>query len=97
MPTLTEFPAYARLEGELLGASASALAWSDGRELLDLYGGHCVNSLGAGDIELGITLQRQWQRLSFATNLVDQPGAPSFLQSMASADAERILASLRFE
>jgi acetylornithine/succinyldiaminopimelate/putrescine aminotransferase len=84
MPSLTEFPAYARLQGELLGASASALAWSDGRELLDLYGGHCVNSLGAGDLELGATLQRQWQRLSFATNLVDQPGRQAFYEAWQS-------------
>lgn len=83
MPTLSDFPAYSRLDGQLLGAQASVLAWSDGRELLDLYGGHCVNALGAGDLQLGATLARQWEQLSFATNLVDHPGRQAFLDAWA--------------
>ena len=81
MPTLQEYPAYARLQGSLLGASESLLSWSDGRELLDLYGGHCVNALGAGDLGLGRALERQWQQLSFATNLVDHPGRAPFYEA----------------
>ena len=83
MPTLSDFPAYARLDGQLLGAQDSVLAWSDGRELLDLYGGHCVNALGAGDLQLGATLARQWEQLSFATNLVDHPGRQAFFDAWA--------------
>lgn len=81
MATLNEFPAYARLGGELLSASASALAWSDGREVLDLYGGHCVNALGAGDRELGQVLHRQWQQLSFTTNIVEHGARGPFLEA----------------
>ena len=81
MSTLHDYPAYGRLDGQLLGASASVLSWSDGRELLDLYGGHCVNALGAGDPQLGAALARQWEQLSFATNLVDHPGRQAFFDA----------------
>jgi len=77
--SLTEFPAYHRLPGSLLRADAHTLEWSDGRQVLDLYGGHCVNTLGAAHPGLGQALNRQWQQLSFATNLVDHSTREAFL------------------
>ena len=59
MSNLTEFPAYQRLHGSLAGAHESRLTWSTGRDMLDLYGGHCVNSLGAGNGELAQALAKQ--------------------------------------
>ncbi|MCA9001249.1 MAG: aspartate aminotransferase family protein [Planctomycetes bacterium] len=81
MSNLTEFPAYQRLHGSLAGAHESRLNWSTGRDMLDLYGGHCVNSLGAGNGELAQALAKQWETLSFTTNLIDHPGHAAFLEA----------------
>jgi acetylornithine/N-succinyldiaminopimelate aminotransferase len=78
MGRLAEFPAYARLPLDPAGAAGSTLSLRDGRELLDLYGGHCVNSLGAGDAGLGAALREQWDELSFATNLLPLEQRESF-------------------
>jgi len=73
--TLRELDAYARLPLAVSGAEGCELILEDGRRVLDLYGGHCVNTLGAGDEALGRVLGWQWKRLSFVTNLID--GVPS--------------------
>lgn len=70
MTRCTELPAYRRLELDLVRAHGSWLECRDGRRVLDLYGGHCVNSLGAGDPELGRVLTDQWNAVSFVTNLL---------------------------
>jgi len=80
---LTEFPAYKRLPLEVIGAEGCELILRDGRRILDLYGGHCVNTLGAGDARLGAVLQKQWQELSFATNLLDHAPRARFLAAFA--------------
>ena len=46
---LREVDAYARLPIQVVGAEGNELILKDGRRMLDLYGGHCVNTLGAGD------------------------------------------------
>ena len=81
---LQELPAYQRLPGTLVHARGARLAWDDGREQLDFYGGHCVNTLGAGDEELFAALSTQWSSLSFATNLVQHPGRDAFLAGRIS-------------
>jgi acetylornithine/succinyldiaminopimelate/putrescine aminotransferase len=70
MSRLRELPSYQRLPLDPVAACGDFLVLEDGEELLDLYGGHCVNSLGAGDSELGRELSEQWQELSFATNIL---------------------------
>ncbi len=80
---LAEFPAYKRLPVELAGAEGCELILRDGRRLLDLYGGHCVNTLGAGDARLGAILAQQWSELSFATNLLDHAPRTHFLHAFA--------------
>ena len=57
---------------DFVSAEGCELVLADGKRVLDLYGGHCVNTLGAGDTALGDELSAQWQSLSFATNLIDQ-------------------------
>jgi acetylornithine/succinyldiaminopimelate/putrescine aminotransferase len=81
MSTLNEFPAYQRLPGTILVAQDSLLYQEDGSSILDLYGGHCVNSLGTGSAELSEALSAQWQSLSFATNLLQHPGRQAFLDA----------------
>jgi acetylornithine/succinyldiaminopimelate/putrescine aminotransferase len=76
---LTEWPAYARLALPISAASGSRLELEGGRDVLDLYGGHCVNTLGAGDAGILAGLVDQWQRLSFATNLFDHAPRAEFL------------------
>ncbi|MBM3990422.1 MAG: aspartate aminotransferase family protein [Planctomycetes bacterium] len=76
---LREIDAYARLPLHVVGAEGNELILEGGRRLLDLYGGHCVNTLGAGDAGLGRVIQEQWQRLSFATNLLDHEPRHGFL------------------
>ncbi len=80
---LKEFRAYKRLPLAVVAADGCELLLADGRRVLDLYGGHCVNTLGAGDPELGDVLQRQWKRLSFATNLLDHAPRIDFMHAFA--------------
>ena len=49
MPVLEELPSYSRLSEAVVAAEGCELHLADGRRLLDLYGGHCVNTLGAGE------------------------------------------------
>ena len=83
MGELREYPAYSRLALAPVAAAGATLADADGSELLDLYGGHCVNSLGAGDPALGAALDEQWQRLSFATNLLPLEERAAMLAALA--------------
>ncbi len=81
MDALTEFPAYKRLPGVLVSATNCRLTWEDDKEMLDLYGGHCVNSLGAGSNDVAEALAVQWTRLSFTTNLIQHDGRSKFLEA----------------
>lgn len=76
---LTEWPAYTRLNLDVVAAEGHELVLRDGRRVLDLYGGHCVNTLGAGDRTLGDVIGREWRRVSFATNLLDHAARAEFL------------------
>jgi acetylornithine/succinyldiaminopimelate/putrescine aminotransferase len=78
---LTEWPAYKRIAIDVVSAQGSELTLRDGRRVLDLYGGHCVNTMGAGDAALGDALQQQWRRWSFATNLLDHAPRRDFLEA----------------
>jgi acetylornithine/succinyldiaminopimelate/putrescine aminotransferase len=77
--SLREIDAYARLPLPVVSAQGVELVLEDGRRVLDLYGGHCVNTLGAGDSGLARALSRQWYELSFATNLIDHAPRREFL------------------
>ena len=77
--TLREIEVYPRLPVPVASASGCELVLADGRRVLDLYGGHCVNTLGAGDAGLERVLARQWRTLSFATNLLDHAPRHEFL------------------
>lgn len=84
MNQLLELPAYRRLSLEPVAAEGSWLVLADGRRVLDLYGGHCVCTLGAGDPGLRDVLGAQWRRLSFATNLVPLEGRAGFLDAFGA-------------
>ena len=53
----SEVNAYSRLPIDVVGAQGDELILKDGRRMLDLYGGHCVLSLGAGSPVLLDALQ----------------------------------------
>lgn len=59
---------YPRLPIHLQRAEGRRLYASDGRELLDLYGGHAVTPLGHGHPELTRTLCEGHQELDFFSN-----------------------------
>ena len=80
---LAEIDVYPRLPVPVRSAKGCELVLGDGRSVLDLYGGHCVNTLGAGDAGLERVIQRQWKRLSFATNLLDHAPRREFLTALA--------------
>lgn len=82
MNTLQEIPAYKRLPLDIVSAQGHDLILRDGRRVLDLYGGHCVNVLGAGDSGLRAVLDQQWDQLSFCTNLLDHGPREMFLESI---------------
>jgi len=79
MTTLRELAAYARLPLDLRSAEGSEIVLAGGRRVLDLYGGHCVNTLGAGDAELLAAIAAQWRALSFTTNLLEHEPRAAFL------------------
>jgi len=79
---LTEIRAYTRLRLPVVEAHGCEITLADGRTALDLYGGHCVNTLGAGDSGLADRLARQWQKLSFTTNLLDHASRREFLEAL---------------
>ena len=81
--SLKELPAYARIELDVVGAEGCELLLADGTRVLDLYGGHCVNTLGAGDKGLGAALSRQWNALSFTTNLLDTESRDEYNAALA--------------
>jgi acetylornithine/succinyldiaminopimelate/putrescine aminotransferase len=76
---LEELDVYPRLPLDVAAAEGCELVLADGRRVLDLYGGHCVNTLGANDPGLARVLARQWRTLSFATNLLDHAARHEFL------------------
>ena len=82
--TLRELDVYARLPQRVVSADGVFLALEDGRRVLDLYGGHCVNTLGAGDAGLERALAAQWRELSFATNLVHTGARERFLAAFGA-------------
>lgn len=67
------FPVYPRLPFEIVRAAGNDLFLSDGRVLLDLYGGHAVCPLGHGHPELTAALTEAHQRLDFYSNSVLLP------------------------
>jgi acetylornithine/succinyldiaminopimelate/putrescine aminotransferase len=83
--SLREWAAYTRLPVRVTGAEGCELVLAagpgekSGRRVLDLYGGHCVNTLGAGDPALGQRLAEQWRSVSFVTNLLDHAPRHEFL------------------
>ena len=79
--SLREYDAYKRLPLPVARAEGCELILTDGRKVLDLYGGHCVNTLGAGDRGLGDVIAAQWKQLSFATNLLDHAPRHTFLEA----------------
>lgn len=81
--TLRELDVYPRLPQGVASATGCELRLDGGREVLDLYGGHCVNTLGAGDAGLEAVLVAQWRALSFATNLVEHGPRAGFLAAAA--------------
>ena len=81
--SITELPAYARLDLDVVGAEGCELLLADGSRVLDLYGGHCVNGLGAGDTALGEKLSAQWRALSFTTNLLDSNTRDAFHEALS--------------
>lgn len=82
MATLRELAAYRRL-GSFVPTSAqgSFIHLSTGERVLDLYGGHCVNTLGAGDAGLGAAIDAAWKTCSFQTNLLDLDARAKFLEA----------------
>lgn len=61
-------PVYPRLPIELVGACGTKLRLADGRELVDLYGGHAVCALGHGHPEITEVLRRGHAELDFFSN-----------------------------
>ncbi len=79
-----EYPAYPRLPQPAVSASGCELVLADGSRVLDLYGGHCVNTLGAGDPGVGRAVGAQWERLSFVTNLLECPARDAFFEAFGA-------------
>ncbi len=84
MNGLSELDVYARLPVRVRSAFGAELVLADGARVLDLYGGHCVNTLGAGDAGIFSELDRQWAELSFATNLFDHDARDRFLEAFGA-------------
>ena len=84
MAVCRELDSYARLPQGAARAEGCELILEDGRRVLDLYGGHCVNTLGGGDPGLARVLDEQWRGLSFVTNVMDHPARADFHAAMGA-------------
>jgi acetylornithine/succinyldiaminopimelate/putrescine aminotransferase len=67
-------PVYAQLPFEPVSGSGAWLTTSDGRRILDLYGGHAVAALGYDHPALIGAVQAQLGRLPFQSNAVAMRG-----------------------
>ncbi|MGH9321585.1 MAG: aminotransferase class III-fold pyridoxal phosphate-dependent enzyme, partial [Vicinamibacteria bacterium] len=86
-------PVYAQLSLELDSARGVFLHTTDGREILDFYGGHAVASLGYGHPRVVETLARQAKRMTFQTNAVAlevRARAAAKLAGMAPSELSRV-------
>jgi acetylornithine/N-succinyldiaminopimelate aminotransferase len=63
-------PVYAQWPLDVVDAAGVYLHTSDGRRILDLYGGHAVAALGYGHPRLVATLEAQARALIFQSNAV---------------------------
>ena len=68
-------PVYPRLDLVLASARGSTLVLADGRELLDLYGGHAVTPLGHAHPELERVLTDGFRTLDFYSNSLHMDGS----------------------
>ena len=78
---LRELPSYRRLPFRVTGGRGPWLQ-TDRGPVLDLYGGHCVNTLGLGDPGVGAALARQWEELSFVSNALEHGGRATLLAAL---------------
>ena len=76
-----ELEVYFRLPAPVASGHGDEITLEDGRTLLDLYGGHCVNTLGAGDTSVLESVSGQWNTLSFATNMFATGTREEFLEA----------------
>ncbi|MCE3284052.1 MAG: acetylornithine aminotransferase, partial [Steroidobacteraceae bacterium] len=63
-------PVYAQWALDVVDASGVHLHTRDGRQVLDLYGGHAVAALGYSHPRLLAALERQARSLIFQSNAV---------------------------
>ncbi len=66
----TTVPVYTQLPFVAESASGCEIVCSDGRHILDFYGGHAVAALGYGHPRLMRAIREQSERLLFQTNAV---------------------------
>ncbi|MEQ9561981.1 MAG: aminotransferase class III-fold pyridoxal phosphate-dependent enzyme [Woeseiaceae bacterium] len=85
-------PVYAQFPFVAERASGCDIFTSDGRRILDLYGGHAVAALGYGHPRLMRAIQEQTQRLLFQSNAVPlevRARAAELLVSVAPSNLSR--------
>jgi len=70
---LSLLPVYPRLPLHLVSAKGTTLYTSDGRQILDFYGGHAVSPLGHGHPELAATIATSYATLDFYSNSLHMP------------------------
>jgi acetylornithine/N-succinyldiaminopimelate aminotransferase len=90
---LTTLPVYGQLPFVPVRATGCDIITSDGRRILDLYGGHAVAALGYGHPRLIEAVSEQSQRLLFQSNAVAleiRALAAEKLLEVAPADMRRV-------
>lgn len=88
-----EVPVYERLDLELVSGDGARVWDTEGREYLDLYGGHATALLGQNHPRLVDVLTRQARTLFFQTNLVElavRRNAATRLAAYAPPGLERV-------
>ena len=77
-------PVYPRLDVELVAAQGCWLTLADGRQLLDLYGGHAVSPLGHAHPELVDTIKSMADRFTHQSSWYSNPWAIEFAELLAT-------------
>lgn len=89
----TTIAVYPQLPLELQRAAGCDVFTTDGRRILDLYGGHAVAALGYGHPRLTSAIEEQTRRLLFQSNAIAlevRAAAAELLTSVAPAGLDRV-------
>ncbi len=88
-----QMPVYQQLPFEIVSGHGNVVIDSEGREYLDMYGGHAVAALGHAHPALTKAIAQQAERLTFYSNAVDLKIRRKFCEKLVAMAPENMYAA----